>query len=152
MTAPSRPRKRPCPTCPYRRDVPSGVWAAAEYDLLERYDGDTAQQAMAGATAVFGCHQATGEVCAGWAHVHGNEDCLALRLAHLASPPVDVDAVLDYTTSVPLFASGAEAAAHGRAGITDPGDQAQAAIRKVAVSRALRGQPVQFDRDPRRGR
>jgi hypothetical protein len=39
MTA--RPRKTPCSTCPYRRDAPSGLWAASEYDLLPGLDGTT---------------------------------------------------------------------------------------------------------------
>jgi uncharacterized protein DUF6283 len=31
---PIRPRRRPCPSCPYRRDVPSGLWDTCEYDKL----------------------------------------------------------------------------------------------------------------------
>lgn len=27
-------RTEPCETCPYRRDVPSGVWSADEYRKL----------------------------------------------------------------------------------------------------------------------
>lgn len=36
MTGPLRPRPRPCRSCPYRRDCPSGVWAAETYDRAVR--------------------------------------------------------------------------------------------------------------------
>ena len=110
-----KPRKTPCAFCPYRRDAPSGVWDKSEYDKLRAYDGDTAGQAL----GVFQCHKAPGhDLCAGWAAVHGNHDCLALRLAALLNPAIDIQAVLDYTTDVPLFSSGAEAAEHGKRDIT----------------------------------
>ena len=32
------PAKSPCGSCPYRQDVPSGVWAASEYEKLPAYD------------------------------------------------------------------------------------------------------------------
>jgi hypothetical protein len=51
-------RKRPCPTCPYRRDVPSGIWQASEYSKLPRYDNDVPDQLAAGATGLFYCHSA----------------------------------------------------------------------------------------------
>ncbi len=141
-----RPRKTPCASCPFRRDVPSGVWSAAEYDKLASYDGQPAEQAAAGALGVFLCHQAgdTAQVCAGWAAVCGHQDCLALRLASSLDPDVDVDAVLDYTAGVPLFGSGAEAAEHGKAEIRDPSPEARATSAKVVRTRALRGQPVDY--------
>lgn len=35
------PAPQPCASCPYRRDVPSGIWAAEEYAKLPAYDADT---------------------------------------------------------------------------------------------------------------
>ncbi len=40
----------PCATCPYRRDVPVGVWHATNFERLLRADRDP----LGGAT--FGCH------------------------------------------------------------------------------------------------
>nr|WP_280343300.1 DUF6283 family protein [Nocardia neocaledoniensis] len=31
------PAPRPCVSCPYRRDVPSGVWDFGEYEKLRGY-------------------------------------------------------------------------------------------------------------------
>lgn len=137
-----KPRKTPCASCPYRRDAPSGIWAPSEYNKLAQYDGGTGEQAEAGAFAVFRCHQGNNAICAGWAAVAGDEDCLALRLARSLHPEVDIDAVLDYTTSVPLFRSGAEAAAHGMREIEAPGARAQDAMDKIHVIRAARGEPL----------
>jgi hypothetical protein len=142
MTA--RPRIRPCSSCPYRRDVPSGVWSGQEYRRLGDYDGDTGEQGRKGAFGVFACHQGDGQVCAGWAHIHGNEDSLALRLARYADPPVDVAAVLAYRTVVPLWESGAEAAAHGLSELENPGVAAREACAKITAVRALRGEPVTY--------
>lgn len=137
-----KPRKTPCASCPYRRDVPSGVWAGSEYDKLPAYDGDTGEQAMAGALGVFLCHNDPDRsVCAGWAAL-SNYDTLALRMASRLDPDVDVQACLDYTTDVPLFASGAEAAEHGKAEIQAPSGKAIKTIGKVAKTRAARGKPV----------
>lgn len=120
-------RKRPCPTCPYRRDVPSGIWAEEEYDKLARYDGDIMSQATARATGVFLCHQRTGDLCAGWVACHDMNNNLAVRLS-----PEDIDpAVFDYVSPVPLFASGAEAAEHGRRDLAHPGEQARSMIGKL---------------------
>lgn len=33
------PRKTPCASCPYRKDVPSGVWEASEYEKLRHGRG-----------------------------------------------------------------------------------------------------------------
>lgn len=45
--------------------------------------------------------------------------------------PETAEAIYDYVSPVPLFASGAEAAAHGRSGIDDPDIDAVLAIRKI---------------------
>ena len=55
-------RKRPCPSCPYRRDVPSGIWHESEYAKLPQFDGPTQDQLAAGAFALFHCHSQPGGV------------------------------------------------------------------------------------------
>jgi len=129
-------RKRPCPTCPYRRDVPSGVWAAEEYAKLPGFDGETWEQAAAGAFASFCCHSSPDRLCAGWAGCHDMGESLALRLARRQ---VEVDpAVYGYVSPVPLFASGAEAAAHGMRDLHEPGPAAVRAagkLRRVVAAR-----------------
>lgn len=63
------PAPRPCESCPYRKDVPSGVWAEEEYRKLPDYDQETMKQPM----GVFLCHQQNQRVCGGWAGVHGRQ-------------------------------------------------------------------------------
>ena len=130
-------RKRPCPSCPYRRDVPSGIWAESEYAKLPGYDGDVPDQLAAGALGLFHCHQQTGHLCAGWVGCHDMASNLALRFSH---QDIDINAVLDYVSPVPLFGSGAEAAEHGRRDLAKPGPDA---LRKAAQLRRL-----QAARDP----
>jgi hypothetical protein len=141
-TGPLEVRPEPCATCPFRRSVPAGVWAEKEYASLEAYDGPTGEQAVNGGVGVFYCHSTPDLVCGGWAAVCGNRDSFALRLA--AAHGHDVTAVLDYTTTVPLFASGHEAAEHGRSGIAEPGEDARAAVAKVVQAREATGKPVTF--------
>ncbi|WP_336794377.1 DUF6283 family protein [Gordonia malaquae] len=50
------PAPRPCESCPYRRDVPSGVWAESEYEKLRAYDAPTGEQPV----RLFLCHQYDG--------------------------------------------------------------------------------------------
>lgn len=123
------PAKNPCGSCPYRCDVPSGVWHPEEYAKLPAYDAETQQQPA----GVFFCHQADGRVCAGWAGTHDMDHNLAVRLAPLNGTlsPEDVEAVVEYTTSVPLFGSGAEAAAHGMKLVRDPDDHARRVISRL---------------------
>ena len=112
---PAEIRKVPCEACPYRQDVPSGVWAHEEYEKLRRYDAETASQPFVG----FACHATPKKFCHGWAVVHtsrGNEhDLIALRLAGVQEIP---------EPKVPLFGSGNEAADHGQAEIEDPTEEA----------------------------
>jgi hypothetical protein len=125
------PRKTPCASCPYRRDVPSGVWDASEYEKLPRYDGDPAFQNP----RAFDCHQADGHLCAGWLGHRDPYDLLAVRIGILHGT-ID-PACVDYTTDVPLFASGAEAAAHGMREIAHPGPKARTTIDKVLRRREV---------------
>lgn len=127
-------RKRPCPSCPYRRDVPSGIWSAEEYDKLPAYDGDVPEQVMARATGLFHCHSQPGNLCAGWAGCHDMDNNLAIRFNIR-----DVDpAVFDYITPVPLFASGAEAAEHGKRDLPKPGNEARRKIGQLLRVQAAR--------------
>lgn len=115
--------------------MPSGVWASEEYDRLRHYDGDVLTQAAAGATGVFLCHQGSGHVCSGWLAHRPAEDLLAVRLA-LIDARLHPDS-LDYITSVPLWASGAEAADHGRRDLEVPGPEALEVIAKVGRARGM---------------
>lgn len=128
------PRRRPCKTCPYREDVPAGIWAEEEYAKLEAYDGETAYQPP----QLFLCHQTDRDdervrVCSGWAGCHDGDHLMALRVG-IVTGEITVEtaeAIRDYVSPVPLFASGAEAAEHGRSGIECPDEEAALAIRKI---------------------
>lgn len=118
MAGHPKPAKVPCGSCPYRRDVPSGVWDANEYRKLPGYDGQTWEQNP----ALFMCHQKDGHLCAGWLGCHGSDELLALRFHR-----VD-ESAFGYVSPVPLFASGTEAARHGMADIDNPGPKARRMI------------------------
>jgi Family of unknown function (DUF6283) len=130
------PASNPCGSCPYRRDVPSGVWNEEEYEKLPHYDLETFDQPP----SVFLCHQQNGRLCAGWTGCHDMDESLAFRFAVMngAIDPEEIDAILSYTTSSPLFSSGAEAAAHGRAEIDAPGPRAAKTINKLIEREANR--------------
>lgn len=121
-----RPSGAPCGSCPYRRDVPAGVWHASEYEKLRRYDGGTVEQLIAGGTGLFFCHQNDGHLCAGWVGCHDMGEAVAVRLS-----PVD-PSTFTYESPIPLFGSGAEAAEHGLSGVADPDEKARTAIAKLA--------------------
>jgi hypothetical protein len=130
MTAIRGPAPRPCESCPYRRDVPSGVWHEDEYAKLPPYDRETPYQPP----GVFLCHQQNGRVCAGWVGCHDMWQSLGLRLAMSAGAlsEADYSATIDYTSPVPLFTSGTEAAAHGLAELERPGAGARRVMSKIA--------------------
>jgi hypothetical protein len=132
MSAP-KPALRPCGTCPYRKDVPAGIWDAGEYAKLPRYDGETFEQT---ATSLFHCHKDDGMLCAGWVACHDMDHLLAVRL-HRVDP-----SVYTYTSPIPVFASGAEACAHGLSGITTPDTKARRAIRGLVQKRARTVRPT----------
>lgn len=123
------PAPRPCESCPYRTDVPSGVWSEDEYAKLPAYDNETGFQTP----AVFMCHQQDERMCAGWTATHANEHNLGMRIALLnGSMTVETfDAACDYVSPVPLFKSGQEAHNHGVAGIDAPDADAIRIIEKV---------------------
>jgi hypothetical protein len=129
-----RPAPKPCRSCPYRLDVLSGIWDADEYAKLPQYDGETWEQPH----GMFQCHQnerddAQARVCAGWAGCHDTDNLMALRLAGAFGTMADDElrATIDYSTDVPLFASGAEAAAHGMADIDHPSPDAIRLVGKI---------------------
>jgi hypothetical protein len=123
------PSRVPCGTCPYRRDVPAGIWDASEYRKLLLYDGGTIDQLMAGGTALFFCHQNDGHLCAGWAGCHNTDELLAVRI-NAVDP-----STFGYVSPIPLFSSGAEAAAHGLSEIDQPGQRAMVAVAKLRKRR-----------------
>lgn len=132
------PAQRPCESCPYRRDVPAGIWASEEYAKLRRYDAETPGQP----TGLFQCHRTGADapirrICAGWVGCHEAEDLLALRLAVLdgSIDGTTYRTVVDYVSPVPLFPSGSDAAAHGEAGIHAPAEQARRLIDKITRAR-----------------
>ncbi len=117
----------PCKSCPYRQDVPSGVWDESEYEKLPAYDGDMSAQALNGAVALFMCHQRDGRLCAGWVAAHGPHNLLALRFNAARVDP----AVFNYQTTTPVFASGQEAYAHGVRDIDAPSAAATRVMRRL---------------------
>ena len=129
MNAPANAPPVPCGSCPYRRDVPSGIWAEDEYDKLIAYDGDTSGQSP----QLFMCHQRDGNLCGGWLACHDPYELLAVRLA-LAFGAVE-ESVLDYRTSVPVFPTAAAARAHGMRDIERPGDKADRMIEGLVRKR-----------------
>lgn len=141
MSTVKGPAPRPCSSCPYRKDVPSGIWAASEYAKLPEYDRQTGEQP----TSPFMCHQHDrdsdrAQVCSGWAGCHGKThetELLALRLAEALGtlPPEAVEATINYESPVPLFDSGQAAADHGVRDIENPGPDAIELLRKVAARR-----------------
>ena len=128
------PASRPCGSCPYRHDVPSGVWHPSEYAKLPAYDNDT----MGQPPHLFLCHQQDGRVCAGWAGCHDGTHLLALRVAAMSGTLTDDDleATINYVSPVPLFGSGAEAAAHGLTDVDQPDKRACRTIDNLTRKRA----------------
>lgn len=120
------PAPRPCESCPYRRDVPSGIWDAHEYLKLLDYDQPMERQP----TGAFLCHQNDGRLCAGWVGCHGTET-LAIRLLAYHMSEEDVRRVAWYTTDVPLFESGRDACLHGLRDLQQPGPEAQRMMDKL---------------------
>jgi len=128
------PAPNPCGSCPYRRDVPSGLWDRSEYRKLPEYDRYTASQP----TGMFLCHRQDGRACAGWCGTHDMNNSLALRLGGAAGMIEDPEPFLDYTTSTPLFNTGGEAARHGMAEVEAPSPAALKVIAKLESDRDKR--------------
>lgn len=124
----------PCASCPYRKDVPSGVWDWEEYEKLRQYDEDPTDPTRA-IGHVFLCHQPIENrqaVCRGWVEVH--YDTIPVRMA-MASGAVDPATVQEPPPGVELFESGAAAADHGQAEIETPCDDARSVMAKIEARR-----------------
>lgn len=130
------PASTPCGSCPYRVDVPSGIWAPEEYEKLPAYDQPTALQPV----GVFMCHQVDGRICAGWAGCHDMGESLGVRLARAQDDltPQVAEALYAYTTTTPLFPSGTAAAEHGLADAQNPSPAARRAAAKILTRRRAR--------------
>lgn len=119
---------RPCPTCPYARSTPPGIWHPDEYAKLARYD---AMPLSAEDLATFHCHQqnVTGRptVCRGWLGVHADSPAvrLAVTFGRLSAE------VVPFEQDPGLYSSGAEACAAGMAGVDAPDSDAQDAMGKL---------------------
>ncbi|WP_061711911.1 DUF6283 family protein [Kocuria palustris] len=133
-------RKRPCASCPYRCDAPSGIWEAQEYDKLPLYDGEISEQMSA---RVFMCHQSGEQICSGWLGHRNPHDLLAVRLA-IAQDDLD-PALLDYSTDIELFDTGAAAAAHGKRDLQHPDHRACSSIQKITAVRSGTDHPITDD-------
>jgi hypothetical protein len=127
--------------------VPSGVWSEEEYAKLPAYDGPTWTQPP----GLFLCHQRNREddrahVCGGWAGCHDGDHLLALRVAVSAGTIAmeTAEAIRDYVSPLPLFDSGAEAAAHGMREIHNPSPAARHAMDKIRRVRA----DIDFEETP----
>lgn len=137
MTEPIKPpTSRPCGSCPYRRDVPSGLWDASEYEKLPKFDDPNDPESW----AVFQCHQQNGHVCAGWVACHDMYDAIGLRLAVSMGAIEDPEPFLEYETDVEIFDSGAEAAEHGMREIDNPSPEGRRAIDKLRAKAIKRGE------------
>lgn len=119
-------RKEPCSSCPYRQDVPSGVWAEETYDKLVPYDAPTGDQPG----GAFACHSTPDHECHGWAVTHSNRghayELLALRIMEADGEEVRIP-----EPGVPMFSSGTEAAEHGKRDIEHPSEEALAMVEKL---------------------
>ena len=124
-----QPRGTPCPTCPYLKSCPSGVWDASEYAKLEAYDRETFRQPA----AVFMCHDARDgtTMCRGWLDTHQKIELLSLRVA-VTKREVSAAVMSLEPSGVPVFASGRAAAKHGMRDIRKPGKQASRVINKLS--------------------
>lgn len=131
MSNPAGPRSTPCASCPYRKSTPSGIWAEDEYQKLPAYDGPTVEQNP----RAFRCHQNGIDVCSGWLAHSDPADLLAVRIGVITGR-LD-PACLEYSTDVELFASGAEAAAHGMKNLQTPDERARRAIKQLRKKRDL---------------
>ena len=123
--------REPCASCPYRKDVPSGVWDRSEYEKLPSYDGGMVEQLMKGGEGLFMCHQRDGGLCAGWLGCHGSENLMAMRLATRLMGEQFDERVFGYECETPLWGSGEEAARHGMKDIDAPSEAAGVVMDKL---------------------
>lgn len=117
-----------CDSCPYRRDVPPGVWAKEEYDKLPLYDCDAPMPALSS----FLCHQShateIATVCRGWLSVH--RDSVAARISQIKGELLPEDIPTADESNV-YYESGAEAAKAGKRGVRRPSKAAKQKVRNL---------------------
>lgn len=118
-------RKEPCQACPYRRDVPSGVWSIEDYLKLPPYDGETWEQPP----THFRCHATPELMCHGWVVVGGWE-LLGLRFFLSLHPEEAADFEIPEPT-VPLYDTHTEAARHGVEKIRHPSKEAKRVMERL---------------------
>jgi hypothetical protein len=127
MSEPLGCAAEPCNSCPYRKDVPSGVWSPEEYQKLPTYDENVPEPAF----AAFLCHQTNlagkQTACRGWLSVHKNS--IAVRLAVLTGQ-VTVKQVLAKVRAK-LYRTGAAACRAGMKHVKHPTIQARLLIMKL---------------------
>jgi hypothetical protein len=119
----------PCATCPYRKDVPSGVWAKEEYDKLPNWDNIMGR-------GVFLCHNGSADtkgkvLCRGWMEVHEQNIFVRLAMAQTKFNDANIK-----PTKVPLYKSGAAARKAGLRDLNRPNLKAMAAVAKIEQRRA----------------
>jgi len=126
----------PCATCPYRKDVPSGIWHKTEYEKLREYDNLENP-----ALALFLCHQSPDRACKGWVM----QDCIAVRLAVIWG---ELNPATCFSEpKVPLYRTGNEAADAGERGISKPNKEARKAIDKLRKQRRRRKSTSEQEKD-----
>jgi len=128
-------REKPCPTCPYSKSTPSGIWHKSEYEKLPLYDLDMIGQLREKRLAPFCCHYSrfdgTDTLCQGWLDVHQPDNLLAMKLNHTRVP----DDFNPYPSGVPVYKSGEEAYI---AGMRDYKEPATDADKSIKILRKLR--------------
>lgn len=79
----------PCGSCPYRTDVPVGVWHTSNFRslLLSDRDPDNGN--------VFGCHLADGTICRGWLLDQKRRNLPSVRLRVVLATNPDAMDLLD---------------------------------------------------------
>lgn len=116
--------RKPCTSCPYRKDHPPGVWAKEEYEKLRDYDDNTAY-------GIFLCHQTNASgvptACKGWTTVAQDSVAVRMGIAKGTLDPKEVYA----DCGVELHASGNAAADAGEAKIKRPPREAKAMINRL---------------------
>lgn len=83
---------------------------------------------------MFFCHQQDGRLCAGWVGCHDMEESFGIRIGLLQGllTEDDYDAIIEYESPVPLFASGRETAEHGLAHVETPSPEAVRTIQRLS--------------------
>lgn len=109
--------KEPCGSCPYRKDVPAGVWHPEEYTKLSGFTPKDPRSVPAMGTFLCHNHEEKDRVlCRGWTFVERESPAVKL-LVYLGR--VEPDDVCQ-TPRTPLFETGQEAALHGLSGVKKP--------------------------------